>query len=142
MALRPLFAALTLAAVMPTAALLAQPPQDQLIRDQLGARDCGADCLDRGAAQTRRTGDKLFNRGLRELQAMKYERAAKSFGKAVRHAPDDATFNYMAGSSLFLAGERDAALPYLEKSIGVEEQNALTEQQRAIAQGMIAEIAA
>lgn len=142
MSLRPLLAALALASLMPAATLLAQPPQDQLIRDNLSARDCGVDCYESQDKRSSRTGNKLFNRGLRELQSMEYAKAARSFGKAVRHAPDNATFNYMAGSSLFLSGEREAALPYLEKSVGAETKAALTDQQRAIAQGMIAQISA
>lgn len=127
---------------MPAATLLAQPPQDQLVREQLGARDCGVDCYGDSSARSARTGEKLFNRGLRELQSMRYEKAAKSFGRAVRHSPENRVFNYMAGSSLFLSGERANALPYLEKAIEMAEDNGLTEQQRAIAEQMIAEISA
>jgi tetratricopeptide (TPR) repeat protein len=142
MSLRPLLAGLALASLMPAATLLAQPPQDQLIRENLSARDCGVDCYDTGAKRSSRTGEKLFNRGLRELQAMKYDKAAKSFGKAVRHAPDNATFNYMAGSSLYVAGRREEALPYLKKSVEVGEDAELSDKQRAIAHGMIEQIAA
>ena len=140
MTIHKLATALSLAAVLPTAALLAQPPQDQLIRDQLGARDCGADCITRQNGAASQTGERLFNRGLRELHKMKYPKAAKTFSRAVKHAPDNSVFNYMAGSALFLSGDRSAALPYLQKSLEIGDDPALSASQHSIAQQMIAQI--
>jgi len=125
---------------LPVNALIAQPPQDQLIGDQLGSRDCPGGCDTATAQTSNRSAERHFNRGLKQLQGMDYAKAAKSFGKAARAAPDNAVYSYMTGSSYFLAGEHASALPYLEASVQVADQGAMTDQQRSIARAMLAEI--
>jgi hypothetical protein len=60
-------------------------------------------------AQTAKQAEKLFEQG-------EYEKAKEAYRKLIRTAPNNAGYNYFLGASLYELGEKEEALPYLEKS--------------------------
>lgn len=60
-------------------------------------------------AQTAKQAEKLFNAG-------EYEKAKTAYQRLVRSAPSNAGYNFFLGASLYELGEKEEALPYLEKS--------------------------
>ena len=61
------------------------------------------------SAQTAKQAEKLFNNG-------EYQKAKEAYQKLIKTAPSNAGYNFFLGASLYELGEKEAALPYLEKS--------------------------
>lgn len=61
------------------------------------------------SAQTLNQAKKLFENG-------EYEKAKPVFQRYVRNAPSSAEYNYFFGACCYETGEKEKALPYLEKS--------------------------
>ncbi len=83
---------------------------------------------------------KQYNRGLKRLEKRQFDSAASYFEKAAKSVPERGDFSYMAGSSYFLSGNYDLAKSYLSRALKVEGENAIDEDQRKIAEGMLSQI--
>lgn len=60
-------------------------------------------------AQTAKQAEKLFN-------DKEYEQAKTAYQKLIKSAPNNAGYNFFLGASMYELGEKEEALPYLEKS--------------------------
>ena len=60
-------------------------------------------------AQTAKQAETLFNQG-------EYEKAKTAYQKLIKSAPNNAGYNFFLGASLYELGQKEEALPYLEKS--------------------------
>ena len=66
-------------------------------------------CIGTLTAQTLSQAKKLFNNG-------NYEKAKNTFQNLVKRSPASAEYNFYFGACCYETGEKEKALPYLEKS--------------------------
>ena len=66
-------------------------------------------CISTLSAQTLNQAKKLFD-------SENYEKAKVAFSNFVKRSPNSAEYNYYYGASLYETGEKEASIPYLEKS--------------------------
>ncbi|MBR5541957.1 MAG: PD40 domain-containing protein [Bacteroides sp.] len=66
-------------------------------------------CIGTLSAQTLNQAKKLFDSG-------NFEKAKVAFSNFVKRSPNSAEYNYYYGASLYETGEKEASVPYLEKS--------------------------